>query len=340
MDEKRLQSAAMMRWFTLLGSLRVTLAGFVFLGIGILIAYFNESHTTPWLTAALLLMAGNLLAAIVTRPYFRRQRPLLLFHLALLVLIVLIAFGRLSYFSGQAELLSGTEFDGQLRIVEEGPWHIRAYDKLRFTSEDFTIMYGEGLYRLPTRNPVSWMDDDGQRQRKVIGDDVPLVLDGYRFYTTPNKGFAMVFDWLQSGQPPVRGAVMLPSYPARALEQANEWHLPGKREPVWTMLQLDEEVLKFDQPGEFVLPKDYRVVVRFGEQRLELPPVKGGQTTDLPRFVDFPEGRLVYVGMRSWMGYKVTRDPTLPWLLAVASLAVLAMAWHFWRKFAATSWDA
>lgn len=330
----------MMRWLALLGSLRLTLAGFLFLGVGILIAYFNESHTSPWLTAALVLMAGNLLAAILTRPYFRRQKPLLFFHLALLVLIVLVAVGRLSYFSGQVEVLSGTEFDGQLRVVEEGPWHIRGYDKLRFTNEGFTITYGQGLYRLPTKNPVSWTDADGQPQRKVIGDDVPLVLDGYRFYTTPNKGFAMVFDWLQPGQPPIRGAVMLPSYPARALEQANEWHLPGKREPIWTMLQLDEEVLKYDEPGVFVLPADYRVVVRHGAERLELPPVKGGQTGDQPRFVDFPEGRLVYVEMRSWMGYKVTRDPTLPWLLAVATLAVLALGWHFWRKFAATPWDA
>jgi len=330
----------MMRLLSLLGSLRLTLAGFVFLGAGILIAYFNESHTSPWLTAALLLMAANLLAAILSRPYFRQQKPLLLFHLALLALIALIAVGRLSYFSGQVEVLSGTEFEGQLRIVEEGPWHIRGYDKLRFTNEGFTITYGEGLYRLPTKNQVSWTDGAGQKQQKVIGDDVPLVLDGYRFYTTPNKGFAMVFDWLQPGRQPVRGAVMLPSYPARALEQANEWHLPGKREPVWTMLQLDKDVLKYDEPGVFVLPEDYRVIVRHGAERQELPAVRGGVTSDQPRHVDFPEGRLVFVEMRSWMGYKVTRDPTLPWLLAVAGLAAFALGWHFWRKFAATPWDA
>lgn len=330
----------MMRLLSLLGSLRLTLAGFVFLGAGILIAYFNESHTSPWLTAALLLMAANLLAAILSRPYFRQQKPLLLFHLALLALIALIAVGRLSYFSGQVEVLSGTEFEGQLRIVEEGPWHIRGYDKLRFTNEGFTITYGEGLYRLPTRNQVSWTDGAGRTQQKVIGDDVPLVLDGYRFYTTPNKGFAMIFDWLQPGRQPVRGAVMLPSYPARALEQANEWHLPGKREPVWTMLQLDKDVLKYDEPGVFVLPEDYRVIVRHGAERQELPAVRGGVTSDQPRHVDFPEGRLVFVEMRSWMGYKVTRDPTLPWLLAVAGLAVFALGWHFWRKFAATPWDA
>ncbi len=330
----------MMRWLGRLASLRLTLAGFFFLAFGILVAYFNESHTSPWLTAALLLMAINLMAAIVTRPHFRRQRPLLVFHLALLALIVLVAVGRLSYFGGQAEVLSGTEFDGRLRIVEEGPWHIRGYDRLRFTNDGFTITYGEGLYRLPTKNQVSWTDEDGETLHKVIGDDVPLILDGYRFYTTPNKGFAMIFDWLQPGQPPVRGAVLLPSYPARALEQANEWHLPGKREPVWTMLQLDKEVLKYDEPGVFELPEDYRVIVRHGSERKELPAVRGGVTSDQPRHVDFPEGRLVYVEMRSWMGYKVTRDPTLPWLLAVAVLAVLALGWHFWRKFAATPWDA
>lgn len=340
MDEKYLQSAAMMRWLGLLGSLRLTLAGFFFVAFGVLVAYFHESHASPWLVAALTLLAVNLLAAILTRPHFRRQKSLLVFHLALLTIIVLIAVGRLSYFSGQAEVVTGTEFAGELRVVEEGPWHRRGYDTLRFVNEGFTIAYGEGLYRLPTKNKVSWRESDGSLQSRVIGDDVPLVLDGYRFYTTPNKGFALLFDWLQPGEEPIRGAVFLPSYPAKALEQARQWQLPGMQEPVWTMLQLDEEVLTPDQPGEFVLPKDYRVVVRYRDQRIELPSVKDGRLTDRMRVVEFPEGRMVYVGMRSWMGYKVTYDPTLRWLLATATLAVLALGWHFWRKFAATPWNA
>ncbi|WP_265943520.1 hypothetical protein [Dechloromonas sp. A34] len=330
----------MMRLLGWLGSLRLTLAAFVFLGAGILIAYLNESHTSPWLVSSLVLLAVNLLAAILTRPYFRQQKPLLLFHLALLALILLIALGRLTYLNGQAEVVQETEFAGDVLVTGEGVWHRRTLDKLRFINHGFSIAYGEGLYRLQTRNRVSWVDAAGQRHQDVIGDHVPLVLDGYRFYTTSNKGFALIFDWLRPGQPIIRGSINLPSYPVNSTGQAQQWVLPGMTEPVWVMLQLDEELIKEDQPGEFRLPTNYRIVVRYLDQRYELPDFSGRDLSPRQRSVELPGGRLVYAGMRSWMGYKVTYDPTLYWLLAVAVLAVLALGWHFWRKFNATPWNA
>lgn len=330
----------MMRVLSMLGSLRLTLAAFVSLGAGILIAYLNETHTSPWLVSSLVLLAINLLAAILTRPHFRRQKPLLLFHLSLLLLILLIAFGRLTYLNGQAEVVEETEFTGDVLVTEEGAWHRRALDQLRFTNHGFSIAYGEGLYRLQTRNRVSWVDPTGKKQETVIGDHVPLVLDGYRFYTTSNKGFALIFDWQRPGQSTIRGSINLPSYPVNALSQAQQWVLPGMTEPVWVMLQLEEEVLKEDQPGEFRLPTDYRIVVRYLEQRYELPDFSRPDISMRQRSVELPEGRLVYRGMRSWMGYKVTHDPTLHWLLAVALLAVMSLGWHFWRKFTATPWNA
>lgn len=329
----------MMTLLKLLGSLRLTLVSFVFLGFGILVAYFNEIRTSPWLVVSLGLLAVNLLAAVLTRPHFRRQVPLLVFHLAILTLILLVAIGRLTYFSGQAEVVTGTEFSGEVRVVEEGPWHRKAYDQFSFVNHGFTIAYAEGLKRLQTKNPVSWVGRDGKTQTTVIGDDVPLVLDGYRFYTSPNKGFALLFDWYRPGEMPVTGAVHLPSYPANALQQAQKWVLPGMQEPVWAMLQLDEEIIQEDQAGEFALPENYRVVLRYLDQRFELPEVKAGQRPGRPHTVDLPGGRLVYVGIRSYMGYKVTRDPTLHWLLAVSAMAVLALGWHFWRKFASEPWN-
>jgi cytochrome c biogenesis protein ResB len=49
--------------------------------------------------------------------------------------------------------------------------------------------------------------------------------------------------------------------------------------------------------------------------------------------VTVPEGVLVYEGLTAWMGYKVFYDPTLPWLLASATLAIAALAAFFWRRF-------
>jgi cytochrome c biogenesis protein len=46
-----------------------------------------------------------------------------------------------------------------------------------------------------------------------------------------------------------------------------------------------------------------------------------------------PGGTLRYDGLRSWMGYRASRDPTLPWLLAAALLAAGALAWHYTQRF-------
>ena len=322
-----------------LGSLRLTLVAFVFLAAGILIAYFSETHTSPWLVAALVLLAVNLLATILTRPHFRQQKSLLFFHLSLLLLILLIAVGQLSYLIGRVEVLEGTEFSGVLLDADEGPWHHRDLDKVRFVNHGFSIGYGEGMYRLRTYNRVSGIDDAGKAFEAVIGDHVPLVLNGYRFYTTSNKGFALIFDWQRPGLPPLRGSINLPSYPANALRQAQQWILPGMGEPVWVMLQLADEIIKEDQAGEFQLPSRYRIVIRYGDERFELPEISPESGPDLQQGVDLPGGRLNYIGVRSWMGYKVTYDPTLSWLLTVAVFAVLLMAWHFWQKFAAHPWS-
>ena len=45
------------------------------------------------------------------------------------------------------------------------------------------------------------------------------------------------------------------------------------------------------------------------------------------------EGILVYEGLTTWMGYKVFYDPTLPWLLAAALVAIAALGAFFWRRF-------
>jgi len=48
---------------------------------------------------------------------------------------------------------------------------------------------------------------------------------------------------------------------------------------------------------------------------------------------------LRYLGLRGWMGYTIHYDPTLPWLLAAAVAAVLALAAHFAEKFRERPWN-
>jgi len=83
---------------------------------------------------------------------------------------------------------------------------------------------------------VLWQNEDGQFQQATIGDHYPLILAGYRFYTTHNKGFAPSFVWYPDGGQPQQGTIHLPSYPAHEYQQALSWHIPGTRHEIWTDL--------------------------------------------------------------------------------------------------------
>jgi cytochrome c biogenesis protein len=315
-----------------LASLRLTFGVFVFFLLGILFSHLVQLRFSPVVIASCFLLAVNLFATLVTNTGFRRQPALLTFHVALFAVVCLVAAGRLMYLRGHAEVLDGQAFEGRLVHVESGAFHPPRLETIRFVNRGFQVRYAPGLKRLETRNLVSWANEQGREERAVIGDDKPLVLDGYRFYTTWNKGFALVFEWQSKGGEMRIGSVNLPGYPGNALKQAQQWRLPWLPEPVWAMLQFEGDLIPADKEGEFRLPDDYRVVVRYGDQRWELQP---GRDT----VIDLPGGRLRYEGLTTWMGYLVTWDGTIPWLLVACTVAVLALSLHFWSRFAQHPWN-
>jgi len=317
-------------WLERLASLRLTLVVLGMLGVGVLLAYSSETHTTWALAIPLALVAVNLAAAIAMNGVFRRQTPLLIFHLALIAIILLVAAGRLSYLKGHLELVEGAEFSGELVGQEAGPLHWWRLDRVRFVNDGFRIDYAPGVRRGATRNRLRYVDELGETREAVIGDNDALVLHGYRFYTSFNKGFAPAFLWRTHQGEAQLGAVHLPAYPAHEYRQAREWQLPGTSRTVWVQLQFDDVILDPDKPSSFRIPERHVLVVRSGDVRSELQP---GQMLDLP------EGRLEYVGLRTWMGYTVFSDWTTSWLLAASVVAVASLAVHFWRKFAAEPWN-
>lgn len=314
-----------------LASLRLTLALIVALGAAVLLSYAGLVHTAWALALPLALCALNLMAAIATRPAFRRQRPLLLFHVGLIAIVLLLAAGRLCSLRGTVEIAQGAEFDGQLGTVEAGPWHRFALDAVHFSNDGFRIAYAPGLERDRTRNAVSYLDSDGVARHAEIGDQAPLELAGYRFYTSPNKGFAPTFVWYPAGgAAPALGAVHLPSYPIHAYRQERAWQLPGTALQARVLLAFDEVILDPARASEFRLPAKYMLVVYIGTLRREL---KVGEAIELP------EGRLVYDGLRTWMGYTVFSDHTTGALLAACLLSLGALGWHLLRQYAARPWN-
>lgn len=318
-------------WLRRCGSLRVTLVGLLLLIGATAVIYRQEVPDSRWLVAPLALLAANLLCAVASTPKFRVQPPLLAFHLALLALVILAAVGRLSALSGSVELADGVPFSGRLDREVRGPFHSGALKDVRFISEGFTVDYGPGPKREDTRNAVRWTDGDGRERRAVIGDDEPLVIAGYRFYTTFNKGFAPIFRWAPRTGEAMLAAVHLPTYPAEGFDQAREWTPPGGGEPIWFLLDIPNGLL--DPKGDSVLsiPEYYRLTLRHRDDRFEMSP--GDK-------IWLADGELEFVELRAWMGYRVFYDWTMHWLLVTGGLAVTALAVHFFRRFTARPWDA
>jgi cytochrome c biogenesis protein len=314
----------------LLASLRLTLVALLLLVAAVVYTVVMPGRITWVLALPLGMLAFNLGAAVATHPAFRRHTALLAFHLALIALVLLVGAGRLTYLKGQLELSQGEWFDGELTQAEAGPWHPWRLHQVRFVNDGFRIDYAPGVRRGPTANAVRWIDAQGRQGGGSIGDHHPLVLAGYRFYTTFNKGFAPVFVWHDArGGVPVRGTIHLPAWPLHEYRQALDWTPPGSDLRVWTMLQIDEPLLDAQRAFQFRVPERHRLVVRVGEERRELAP---GERWTLP------QGTLVYERLTTWMGYAVFYDWTMPWLLAAAGVAVASLALHFWKKYAARSW--
>ena len=320
-----------MAWLGRLASLKLTLLILGLLGVDVLLTYRAEVRSDWPLALPLGLLAVNLLGAVATNPVFRRQTALLAFHFALIAIVLLVAAGRLTYLKGQLELSTGETFEGELTQSERGPWHWGRIGEVSFTNHGFTIDYSPGVKRNRTRNEVTWNDAGGRERRAEIGDQQPLVLNGYSFYTSPNKGFAPLFTWLPAQGSPQRGTIHLPSYPMHEYGQALEWAPPGADVKLWVMLKFEEVLLDPAKPWQFRPPQEHALVLRAGEERRELKPGE--------RYI-LPQGVLVYEGLTTWMGYTVFYDWTLPWLLTACLLAVASLAWHYWRKFAAQPWAA
>lgn len=318
-------------WPGRLGSLKLTAVILLLLLAGGVLALEYPKQTTWLMVPPLALFALNLVAAILTYPSIRQQRALLVFHLALLALVLLFAAARLTYLRGQLEVVEGTIFDGQMVSVDAGPLHWNRLDQARFVNLGFSSEFVRGGERLiSTRNHVRWVDEAGRQQDTMIGDLEPLTLQGYRFYSDLSAmGFAMIFVWLPESGPPARGSVLLPSYPAFRDKQQQEWTPPGGGRPLMLKLQYDEVILDPVQPSEFSPPKEHRLLVRGSDAEHILAP--GGR-------LELTGGTLVYEGLRRWLGYTVIYDWSVRWILAASAIAALSLGWHFWRKFAAQPW--
>ena len=284
----------MLQVLSAMASLKLTLVGMALLGVGAVLSYDNPVDTSIWvLVAPLALLAVTLAAAILTNPRINRQPGLLVFHVCLLALVLLAGVGRLTHLDAHLEIAQGQAFRPELMMdVREGPLHTGVLDRVAFTQGRYTVDYAPGLKRGLTHSQVFLPTPDGSMQEIDVGDDRPLVLERYRFYTTHNKGFVPVLTWIPQNGEPVSGRVHMPSYPLFDYKQDNSWTPPGTDEVIKFWLQLSTGMTLEDAWVLDGRNSSGVLVVTSGDQRSELKP---GEEVALSH------GRLRYDYLTTWM---------------------------------------
>lgn len=314
-----------------LASLKFTLVGMVLLGMGAAASYGNPVDVSVWvLIVPLALLALNLSAAIIANPRINRQPGLLVFHICLLSTVLLVGVGRLTHLDAHIEMAQNEGFHkASLLEVQKGPWHAGNLDTVEFIQGPYTVDYAPGLQRGLTHSTVFLPGPGGEVVPQDVGDDRPLVLERYRFYTTHNKGFAAILTWLPTQGQPITGRINMPSYPLFDYKQDNQWTPPGTEEKIKFWLQLQtgltlEKAWVLDGRNSTGI-----LVVSVGDKREEL---------QLGDEVQLPHGRLRYEGLTTWMGYRVFYDPTIQWLFWVTITGVLGLTHFFWTKLNLKPW--
>lgn len=289
-----------------------------------------EAYPVP-----LLLLSANLLASVMTHPGFRGNLMLLVFHLALAAVAALAAGGQLTYLKGQVEVTEGERLDPSAIVFEAGPLHRSRLDQHTFVNAGLQIDYAPGLKRRHTRNLVRWATAGGEDRQAVIGDHVPLRLGRYRYYTSHNKGLAPVLRWVpRDGGEPTTQVVHLPGYPIFEDMQEGFFPVPGGTSfapegQLHFRLELGEPAIDPGRASTFGAPDPGVLIVRVGGREVTVTP-------DTP--LQLPEGTLRYEELRTWMGYAVVSESTLPWLYAAAFLAGLSLLVMWLREFQRTPW--
>ena len=299
-----------------IASLRLTMLGLLLLAASLVV---DQNHWLPgvWaITPPLGLLAVNLAAAMLVDPRFRRKPALFAFHLCLLLLAVLAGFGQLARFDARLSLVEGQEYDGGLLTpVRSGPLAPEPLVDGVLRQGPIAVEYMPGQRRGATRSQI-WVAGRGWLE---VGDDIPLLIDGFRLYTTSNKGYAALLTWLPERGAPQLGAVQFPSYPATELGQVSSWRTPAGEE-----IEMALAVPPSPYSETWILSTaraaDATVEVTSAGQRKRL---RAGEVISLSG------GKLRFERVNMWMGYSVTYDPTLPWLFSLAVLAVVFMSAHF-----------
>lgn len=312
-----------------LSSLKLSFTAMAALLFGVLVSYFDQSQSVLWIALPLLVLAVNLLSAMVYNPRIQQNSGLLMFHICLLSLAVLAALGQLTSMKGHVEIMQGQAFDSeQVTIVQQGPWHtITDLKNIRFEQKNFSVKYTKALRRGETSSQL--LLENGI---VTVGDNTGFKQDGYRFYTSSNKGFAAMLVWHGENGEVIHGAVHFPSFPLYDWKQENQWTTPAGQ-----LLKM-----KFVSKQQVDLNNSWQLDSWLAEGSLVIETMDANkqsrqQTLTSEQRIVLDAGQLEFTGVRMWMGYSIFYNPWLAWFFAASIVGVLGLGWHYYIKLGGES---
>jgi len=312
----------MRRLLNALGSLKLTFGGMLLLALVIFYDLQISVLSPGWLAASLGLLSLNLAAAIIVRPQFRQQPGLLVFHLCLMLVTGLAGLQAMTIFDGRVEQAEDQPFAVEnVEVIKQGPWHINRLGEVHFMQGPVTVEYREDLRRGRTQSKI-YFDQGGKLESRTFGDTRSTHKRGYRFITTPNKGYALTLVWVGDDGNSTSGNIHMPSFPIREWDQRQQW-----RTPAGEQVTLSLDILPVAADGNWTLASE-------GFEGRVLLTTKDGSGTELidGRAVAVAGGSLTLDGVSLWIGYRIEFNAILPWLFAAAALGTAALGWHFWRN--------
>lgn len=312
-------SARIIDMVRLAGSSAVTVVMIAAMAIVVASGIAAGVPLADWIMLPAVGVTVNLVAALISNTVLRSQPMLFAFHALSALFVVLLVADRLTTLRGHVEVTEGALFDPGHAVVEAGWLHRNGLADVVFVQGPFEIRYAPGMRRRETESLVRVPGEAGAWHTARVGDEHPLQIGGYRFYTSFNKGFAPVITFTGPDATPQTGAVHLPSFPLNDYRQGNEWLPPGGGKPLKLWLKFDDPIYDADNNWTFRKPRNPELVVIDDATR---------QTIAIGESAVLPAGTIRFDAVRSWMGYTISSSSFAPWLLAIAFVGLLCLAAH------------